>query len=55
MIGNITPQLHVHIICRNKNDTFWPNTVWGHQCTPYDPEQKAQIVELLKKELICQK
>ena len=55
MIGNMTPQLHVHVICRNKNDALWPNTVWGHQFTPYDPNKKREIIELLQKELICQK
>jgi diadenosine tetraphosphate (Ap4A) HIT family hydrolase len=28
-LGNITPQLHVHIIARFKGDAAWPNPVWG--------------------------
>jgi len=55
MIGNITPQLHVHVICRYKNDAVWPNTVWGHKLPAYTDDKKKEIVELLKKELICQK
>ena len=55
LIGNITPQLHVHVICRYKTDPIWPNTVWGHQFTPYTDEKKSEIVTLLRKELKCQK
>lgn len=29
-IGNRTPQLHVHVIARYKNDPAWPATVWDH-------------------------
>ena len=27
-IGNIVPQLHIHIIARNKKDSTWPLSVW---------------------------
>ena len=27
-IGNIVPQLHIHIIARKKNDSSWPLSVW---------------------------
>ena len=27
-IGNIVPQLHIHIIARYKNDNSWPLSVW---------------------------
>jgi diadenosine tetraphosphate (Ap4A) HIT family hydrolase len=29
MIGNIVPQLHVHVVARHKEDAAWPGTVWG--------------------------
>jgi len=29
-IGNIVPQLHVHVIGRYRDDPYWPGTVWGH-------------------------
>jgi len=29
-IGNIVPQLHVHIVARRKDDPLWPKPVWGH-------------------------
>mgnify|MGYP003324294044 CR=1 FL=1 len=27
-IGNIIPQLHIHIIARSKKDSTWPLSVW---------------------------
>ena len=27
-IGNMVPQLHIHIIARNKKDSSWPLSVW---------------------------
>ena len=27
-IGNIVPQLHIHIIARTKKDSSWPLSVW---------------------------
>lgn len=28
-LGNVVPQLHVHIIARSKSDPAWPQPVWG--------------------------
>jgi diadenosine tetraphosphate (Ap4A) HIT family hydrolase len=28
-IGNIVPQLHIHIVGRRKDDALWPKPVWG--------------------------
>ena len=28
-LGNVVPQLHVHIIARRKSDAAWPRPVWG--------------------------
>lgn len=28
-IGNIVPQLHIHVIARRKTDPAWPKTVWN--------------------------
>jgi len=52
MIGNMTPQLHVHIIGRFKDDPAWPGTVWGTKGTPYDSEEKRAIIQKIKKELL---
>jgi diadenosine tetraphosphate (Ap4A) HIT family hydrolase len=29
-LGNMVPQLHVHVIGRRKGDPAWPGPVWGH-------------------------
>ena len=28
-IGNVVPQLHVHIVARRRDDAVWPRPVWG--------------------------
>jgi diadenosine tetraphosphate (Ap4A) HIT family hydrolase len=28
-LGNVTPQLHVHVIARRPQDPAWPAPVWG--------------------------
>ncbi len=38
-LGNQVPQLHVHVICRRKDDAAWPRPVWGvGKPEPYLPE-----------------
>jgi len=35
-IGNIVPQLHIHIVARRSDDAAWPGPVWGHGApTPF--------------------
>lgn len=29
-IGNLVPQLHIHVIGRHACDPCWPRPVWGH-------------------------
>ena len=29
MIGNKVPQMHIHVIGRNRNDYCWPGVVWS--------------------------
>lgn len=28
-LGNLVPQLHIHVIGRRKSDRAWPNAIWG--------------------------
>lgn len=28
-LGNVVPQLHVHVIARRRDDPAWPKPVWG--------------------------
>lgn len=39
-LGNMVPQLHIHVIGRNENDAAWPKPVWGvGQAEAYSAEQ----------------
>ena len=29
-LGNVTAQLHVHVVGRREDDAAWPGPVWGH-------------------------
>jgi diadenosine tetraphosphate (Ap4A) HIT family hydrolase len=29
LLGNMVPQLHLHIVARRKGDDAWPGPVWG--------------------------
>ena len=29
-LGNVVPQLHIHVILRHAGDAAWPKPVWGH-------------------------
>ncbi|WP_044560392.1 HIT domain-containing protein [Azospirillum sp. B4] len=28
-IGNLVPQLHVHVVARRRDDAAWPGPIWG--------------------------
>ena len=30
-LGNLVPQLHIHLVARYREDVFWPGPVWGRQ------------------------
>ena len=37
-LGNVTPQLHVHVVGRRADDPAWPDPVWGRGGSrPYEP------------------
>lgn len=56
MIGNMTPQLHVHIIARFEGDPAWPGTVWSEKAAPYDADEKERTINQIKLEILsCQK
>ena len=51
-LGNITPQLHVHVVGRRADDPAWPGPVWGHgQASPYDWSSLSAITRKLQPHL----
>ena len=48
-IGNIVPQLHIHIIARSKNDSSWPLSVWVVEKKTYSKKKIMVILQKLKK------
>ena len=49
-IGNIVPQLHIHIIARNKKDRTWPLSVWVTKGKPYLKKSLQKTIDRLKKD-----
>lgn len=53
-LGNIVPQLHVHVIARFANDPAWPRPVWGAvPPQPYDAEGLSRRVAELQAALFA--
>ncbi len=51
-LGNIVPQLHVHVVGRRQGDKAWPGPVWGATPgRPYSEDEMASLSEKIKKEL----
>ena len=50
-IGNIVPQLHIHIIARSKKDSSWPLSVWVVKGKSYSKTALKVIVDKLRKAL----
>lgn len=50
-LGNMVPQLHVHVIARFRGDAAWPNPVWGTGGEPYDGTAAAERVAQLRETL----
>ena len=51
-LGNVVPQLHVHIVARNEGDPGWPGPVWGFgQREPYRREDMHQFIDAIRASL----
>ena len=48
-IGNIVPQLHIHIIARSAKDCTWPLSVWVVKGKPYTKTLLAKTISKIKK------
>jgi diadenosine tetraphosphate (Ap4A) HIT family hydrolase len=49
-IGNVVPQLHIHIVARSRYDALWPKPVWG-AAPPraYDPAGLERFVTAMRE------
>ncbi|MFC3549756.1 HIT family protein [Lysobacter cavernae] len=51
-LGNLVPQLHVHVIARFQDDIAWPRPVWGMATAqPYTPEELVGRIQRLQAAL----
>lgn len=52
-LGNMVPQLHIHVIARFNDDIAWPRPVWGTATAqPYSPEELVKRIERLRAALV---
>ena len=51
-LGNVVPQLHVHVIARFRSDAAWPKPVWGVVSPrPYDREELHKFGQPLRQKI----
>ena len=43
-LGNLVPQLHVHVIGRFKSDRAWPEPIWG--TGPVEAYEKNDLINV---------
>jgi diadenosine tetraphosphate (Ap4A) HIT family hydrolase len=45
-LGNVVPQLHIHVVARFTTDPSWPKPVWG--AVPAKPYTDSEMTRLLE-------
>lgn len=51
-LGNLVPQLHIHVIARFDSDPAWPGPIWGVKpALPYEPEARAELLRSFREAL----
>ena len=51
-LGNLVPQLHVHIIARRTSDAAWPRPVWGvMQPLAHDAAEVQNFISALRRKI----
>jgi diadenosine tetraphosphate (Ap4A) HIT family hydrolase len=53
-LGNMVPQLHVHLVARYKEDILWPQGIWQSYkgVKLYSPERLEKIRRVLIKKIL---
>lgn len=50
-IGNVTAQLHVHVVGRRRDDGLWPDPVWGRgPVVPYTDDKRARLLGVIAED-----
>ena len=47
-VGNIVPQLHIHIIARYKKDSSWPLSVWVVKGKKYSSKNLKEVLNKIR-------
>jgi diadenosine tetraphosphate (Ap4A) HIT family hydrolase len=51
-LGNVVPQLHVHVIARRTSDAAWPRPVWGvAPALSHDAEEVKNFISALRRKI----
>ena len=51
-LGNLVPQLHVHVIGRRTGDVAWPRPVWGVMpALAHDAEEVQNFISALRRKI----
>ena len=51
-LGNITRQLHIHVVGRRSDDAAWPGPVWGSgPAQPYSAAELATAIAMAQASL----
>jgi diadenosine tetraphosphate (Ap4A) HIT family hydrolase len=46
-LGNVTAQLHIHVVGRRRDDPLWPDPVWGRPgAAPWPDQTRARLLAL---------
>lgn len=49
-LGNLVPQLHIHVVGRSEADRAWPGPVWGAPgAGPYEKEELPRVAGEFKE------
>ena len=54
-IGNIVPQLHIHIIARKKTDATWPLPVWVAKAKNYKKKELDFNIKKIREAFLKKK
>jgi diadenosine tetraphosphate (Ap4A) HIT family hydrolase len=51
-IGNVVPQLHVHIVARRVGDAAWPKPIWGAvPSRTYDSRERERLIDAIRRHM----